>query len=518
MIDVTIDFGEVVSDETNLTILIGKNGAAKSYLLEAIVAIFRNLDLGEEPPFAYNFEYECNTHQVIVDANPERKEKVKITVDNKRVPFSSLINDPERLYLPSNLFGYYSGTSTRLQKYFREHHKKYYYDLLKWEGGQKPLSRPLFFARTYHSQYVLLAFFSFEDESSKQFLKEHFGITGFKNAEFVLKRPKWSKTKGDEENFWGARGVVREFLNDLRDCSLPPLKIIGRVPNEAGKYTREEQICFRINDLTALRNLSSRYKDNTEFFKTLESAYISDIIRRLEVRIQKDGVVDSLAFSQLSEGERQLLTVLGLIKFTNKTESLFLLDEPDTHLHPSWKRQFTTFLERAVPRKEKSHILMATHDPLVVGGLKKEQIQIFTFEEDTNRHVIVSPSSENTVGMGVPRMLRDLFETVSLDNKAQEILDKKTIIASKKHLTADDRINLKKYNKELDEMGFANASDDPNYSWFLEAQRKYDLLKLESVTDDSPQTVEQLKEYSRKQVEVLGELLEKLWRAKHDTR
>jgi hypothetical protein len=160
---------------------------------------------------------------------------------------------------------------------------------------------------------------------------------------------------------------------------------------------------------------------------------------------------------------------------------------------------------------------MATHDPLVVGGLRKEQIQIFSFE-DLDRHVIVSPPSENTVGMGIPTMLRDLFETVALDNKAQEILDQKTSIAAKKSLTADERVTLRNLNKKLDKMGFATASDDLYYSWFLEAQRKYDLLKLEGITDDSLKTVEQLKEYKRKQIELLQELLEKLWRAKHDLR
>jgi hypothetical protein len=34
----------------------------------------------------------------------------------------------------------------------------------------------------------------------------------------------------------------------------------------------------------------------------------------------------------LSEGEQQLLMVLGLMRFTKSHQSLVLLDEPDTHL------------------------------------------------------------------------------------------------------------------------------------------------------------------------------------------
>ena len=50
-----------------------------------------------------------------------------------------------------------------------------------------------------------------------------------------------------------------------------------------------------------------------------------------EVRIRvrkKDG--SRVKFSQLSEGEQQLLTVLGLLLFTQDDELLYLLDEPDT--------------------------------------------------------------------------------------------------------------------------------------------------------------------------------------------
>ena len=48
--DFSIDF-----DKDQLTtVLIGQNGTGKSNLFEALVLIFRALDLGEPPPFAYS--------------------------------------------------------------------------------------------------------------------------------------------------------------------------------------------------------------------------------------------------------------------------------------------------------------------------------------------------------------------------------------------------------------------------------------------------------------------------------
>lgn len=41
------------------TVLLGQNAAGKSNLLEALVIIFRDLDLEDETPFNYILEYQC---------------------------------------------------------------------------------------------------------------------------------------------------------------------------------------------------------------------------------------------------------------------------------------------------------------------------------------------------------------------------------------------------------------------------------------------------------------------------
>ena len=54
-------------------------------------------------------------------------------------------------------------------------------------------------------------------------------------------------------------------------------------------------------------------------------------------RVQRKGFKDHVKFGDLSDGEKQYLMVLGLLRFTREDETLFLLDEPDTHLHPRWQ-------------------------------------------------------------------------------------------------------------------------------------------------------------------------------------
>lgn len=71
-------------DESQLTsVFIGRNGAGKSNLLEAIVIIFRDLDLGVfTKDFSYEIFYRCSGHAVRVKNNVSES-KQEFLVDGK---------------------------------------------------------------------------------------------------------------------------------------------------------------------------------------------------------------------------------------------------------------------------------------------------------------------------------------------------------------------------------------------------------------------------------------------------
>lgn len=478
LINVNVQF-----DPSKLTtVLIGRNGSGKSNFLEALVQIFKELDLKEMPSFDYVLEYECNGHQIVINAHGGVNKNIELMVDQKPMLYSIFVNDPNREFLPRNVFGYYSGTSKRLERYFEKHQEAFYYKLL---DGKRPPLRPLFYARPIHSQYVLLAFFSFEDKEAAAFLKKYLGIVSFENAEFILKQPRWYKKKNGDESFWGARGVVRGFMEDLYSHSFLPIKDKVRVTLEYGQSRTEERLYLRIKNLESLLALANKYKTNVEFFKTLESTYISDLIHALVIRVNKEGVTGKVEFAELSEGEQQLLTVLGLLRFTKEQESLFLLDEPDTHLNPAWKLEYVSLLQGVVEEKDNSHIILVTHDPLIVGGLKREQVQIFSVNGPDKR-VNVNQPEEDPVGMGVAALLTsDIFGLpTALDLETQKKLDRKSELSIKENPSAADYKELEKLNEELDKMGFLVAFRDPLYSKFVKATKEYDQLRRPALTKD----------------------------------
>ena len=59
--------------------VIGPNGSGKSNLIEAIVTIFRDLDLNQKTDFAYELDYTCRGHRIHVDTMDGENRKVTIT-------------------------------------------------------------------------------------------------------------------------------------------------------------------------------------------------------------------------------------------------------------------------------------------------------------------------------------------------------------------------------------------------------------------------------------------------------
>lgn len=60
----------------------------------------------------------------------------------------------------------------------------------------------------------------------------------------------------------------------------------------------------------------------------------------------------SISFEDLSDGEAQLIQILSLSSIFKQSRSLFLLDEPETHLNPSWRTLFHSYLDGIINNKK----------------------------------------------------------------------------------------------------------------------------------------------------------------------
>ena len=387
-----IDF-HIDLDQTKMhTVLLGENAAGKSNFLEALVIIFRDLDLNQSTPFQYQIDYQCKQNRLRVMGGPSVRgnfqmydlDQIESETDSKKAkPISKTkIRNNKSDFFPQYVFSYYSGVSNRLLEHFDTHQRRFYKDLL--DGVDAP-HRPLFYARNIHSHFVLMAFYAFGLGGVDQFLEDYLGIVGLESVLFVLKKPLWAKSKTEALKFWEAKGVVREFLDDVWEASMAPITSENNIREDFRRSHTQEQLYLYISNQEKLQALASKYGNNTEFFKRLESTYISDLIQEVRVKVRKRNIDGDITFRELSEGEQQLLTVLGLLRFTKEKESLILLDEPDTHLNPLWKWQYMNLLEDVVQKDDSTQVIMTTHDPLVIGGLTREEIRVFYSEKEISQ-------------------------------------------------------------------------------------------------------------------------------------
>jgi predicted ATPase len=525
--DYTVLFGPAYG----LDVVLGWNGTGKSNLFEALVIIFRDLHdwweknrWPDKPMNGFRLSYEIDEHTVEVTWRPEqmkRPELKKGPIARKakgRISLEPIKRD--QLSLPRFVFGYYSGPTNRLAEHFLPMKQAHYVRLRKAKTDDpKTLAKLLeqrrfFCAETHHAKYVLLAFSYKEDPKISAFLKDRLRILGFESALFIIRKPRWAKS-GKAEDFWGAEGIMRRVMERLRCYAIAPM-VLKQTVNYGYRSSTEDHYYFFLPDLESLHAFAAEYEDARTFFLALESTDFSELIHdvKIQVRVKAtDSEQVPITFHQLSEGEQQLLMVLGLMRFTKSHQSLILLDEPDTHLNPHWSVKYLKDLTWVMsdnslqsPEQQSSQTLMATHDPLVIASLLKEQIHLLKRDSQTGA-CRWTPASVNPRGLGFTGILTsEMFGFRSdLDPETLEDLDNRVrLIGKEEALTAQEKKELEKIDKRLAEAGFSKAFSDPYYAAFV---RAWGRRHSEVMSGDEFLTPEKRQQIDRIAHEVLEEAI-----------
>lgn len=392
----------------DVTVVIGRNGAAKSNLLESLIAIFTSIDMNAPSEFTYEIEYLIQGQ--IVSISCEKKGRPTAKLGDKRLSRNSLVDE----YMPRHLVAYYSGESDRFKQLFYRHDDQALDKTLnKGESHLRDPSklefRKFICARPEHGLFSLLAFYFSNDEVVQQFLRELPRITGFDSCLLVAHKPNWARTGSAAGDFWGAKGPVRVLLNRFLEHSLGAFVGSERVRVGVKKYETRELVYLYIPDSKALDAIAKEYDNEPQaLFQALDTMRLSDLLESFRVRVSVLGADNAIHTRELSEGEQQLLTVLGLMRFTKNDHSLYLLDEPDTHLNPTWSTNYLLYLGNLAGLFDNSHTLISTHDPLLVSGLRKEQIRVLS--RNRAGQITAEQPEDDPRGTGVANVLTsDLY-------------------------------------------------------------------------------------------------------------
>jgi len=473
--DIIFDFNK----SPLITLLVGQNGLGKSNFLEAVVFIFKHLHLTEKESdlttdlhpkfFSYTIEYLCKGNHIKIEAKHYKlliKSKKIEEDDFSDLTFSQFKKDREEKYLPDFLIAYYSGENKRIKTLFSKHKSKREEKLKRNIDGH-PLGR-FFFTDENFGELIFLMLWIFKDLEPynlliKQVFEEFLQIETSSKIEVSLINPEfYDKNKflgidhinssggNYSESIWNLNGKVDSFVKLLLNNHVEHSEPIAFIEEKTKTNPETEYINFiHLNFETLAKTIIKEFKTPVAFFDVLEAANSIGIIHEIKSTINKQGARIKHNYSQLSEGEQQLLTVLGLLLFTGEYDTLFLFDEPDTHLNPRWQRDFPKLLDNYNIKNKNSQILVATHSPLIVQSSDKADTFLFNKVEDK---IVVDQNPHHIKNWRIDQVLQSEYFKIKnvRPTSLDDFMQKREAILNKEIVTPEDIELLKDIDKEYD--------------------------------------------------------------------
>ena len=291
---------------------IGNNGSGKSNLLEAISAIFKHLyDKKEKDiPFNFSLTYTIGSSEDIVKITKKGSSvTTEINSQSKSDPYN---------YLPKQIVAIYSGEEDRLwKKYYLPTYQEYIAKI----GVE-----------TYNNMPKMLYFNNSEDTFCSE-------ILGVENTNSI----KFSFNKANYKNYKDS--IVKQFISKI---------------DKKQEYTLEELRTIIEQEEYTLIDV---YKFFYIAFTPADQKMLQDIVIKYNN--------ENLEIEDFSEGEKKMILIKAALEFAAQEDSLFILDEPDAHIHLSNKIQIRNVLEEYQQYRQ---IIITTHSPTLTDCLDNESI------------------------------------------------------------------------------------------------------------------------------------------------
>jgi energy-coupling factor transporter ATP-binding protein EcfA2 len=469
LIDTSIDFDGCITPIS----IIGNNGSGKSNLIEALLEVFMGLYYNSPPDYDFKLAYSAHGKEVIIERDCERQ-SFNIVVDGEPWSMRHFRNRVRHTNgmppFPALIFGYYSGTCNRVEKLLKRYERTFSY---KIRNQSENLERNFVFSDVDQAKWILISLIAHGHEE----LLRKISVGGARDLKITIEPPKNYDPTSEDIILLNTTGAVREFLAAMENFSLDTTEKRDNNKEFVSTLSRTYNFPLRNEeDVNKLRKLGlALEKRGANLYSMLQACHSNKILKKINYDVYQTDNDNGFSFEALSEGEKQLLCVVGGLTMAQHQECLVLLDEPDTHLNPNWSWEYDSLLKQALHSEQLSNstVLLATHDPVIISGLRKEQVLIAHKE---NGALSYQRPHRDPRGQGIANILTSEFFGLpsSLDEYTQSLLDQRLALAyANDRLNEEDQLRLKAINSELESLGLAISLREPKYKEFEKSKYEH---------------------------------------------
>jgi predicted ATPase len=119
-------------------------------------------------------------------------------------------------------------------------------------------------------------------------------------------------------------------------------------------------------------------------------------------------------YDRLSDGEHQLIQIIAALTLFEDKQTLFILDEPESHFNPEWRIEFINLISKYV-KNDNTDIMISTHSPFILSACASERV--LHFEKNELGNVAIGGVDLETYGASFDTLLTSVFDLDVLISK-----------------------------------------------------------------------------------------------------
>ncbi|MFJ4111485.1 AAA family ATPase [Pseudomonas sp. NPDC089758] len=201
-------------------------------------------------------------------------------------------------------------------------------------------------------------------------------IKKFKDAQVSIPEEKirehfvtWKKLNDNVRDSYAAMDTLREHAKESESDNKKFQQSLERFNNSYFALLAMTTFNDRFLSITEdVEKMQFEKLEATKSFRDYENEVNSYFQPKKIFNINEDGVFSvksnkrTVELSDLSSGEKHILTILGKAALSRQDGAVFIADEPELSLHLDWQRMIMPSIIRLSP---KSQIIVATHSPAI---------------------------------------------------------------------------------------------------------------------------------------------------------